>query len=134
MSTGFWARGFWSAGFWSAGFWGEEVPSVSAGAGGGGYYKAHPWIGRPARRYLEDVEPEIVNLVIEVVAEAIENQVVQNRAVQGPDAEAEKTLRERLASRHQVWRGIYAQLIRLEYERVEQEYEDAQIALMLFEM
>ncbi len=29
---------------------------------------------------------------------------------------------------------MYSQLIRLEYERHDQEYEDAQIAMLLFEM
>ena len=95
-------------------------------------YKGHPWIDGPIRRYIEEVEPEIVEAVIEVVAEVAEKRTVQNKDVE--EAQAEKALRERLVFQNQVWKELYAQLIRLEYERREQEYEDAQIAMLLFEM
>lgn len=95
-------------------------------------YKGHPWIDGPIRRYIEEVEPEIVEAVIEVVAEVAEKRTVQNKDVEA--AQAEKALRERLVFQNQVWKELYAQLIRLEYERREQEYEDAQIAMLLFEM
>ncbi len=83
-------------------------------------------------KMMEAVEPEIVKAVIEVVEEVTEKRTVQNKDVEA--AQAEKVLRERLASQHQAWKEMYAQLIRLEYERREQEYEDAQIAMLLFEM
>lgn len=95
-------------------------------------YKGHPWIDGPIRRYIEEVEPEIVEAVIEVVSEVAEKRTVQNKDVEA--AQAEKALRERLVFQNQVWKELYAQLIRLEYERREQEYEDAQIAMLLFEM
>ncbi len=95
-------------------------------------YKGHPWIDGPIRRYIEEVEPEIVEAVIEAVAEVAEKRTVQNKDVE--TAQAEKALRERLASQHQAWKEMYAQLIRLEYERREQEYEDAQIAMLLFDL
>ena len=95
-------------------------------------YKGHPWIDGPIRRYIEEVEPEIVEAVIDVVAEVAEKRTVQNKDVEA--AQAEKALRERLVFQNQVWKELYAQLIRLEYERREQEYEDAQIAMLLFEM
>ena len=95
-------------------------------------YKGHPWIDGPTRRYIKEVEPEIVEAVIEEVAKVAEKRTVQNKDVEA--AQAEKALRERLASQHQAWKEMYVQLIRLEYERREQEYEDAQIAMLLFEM
>ena len=95
-------------------------------------YKGHPWIDGPIRRYIEEVEPEIVEAVIEIVAEVAEKRTVQNKDVEA--AQAEKSLRERLASQHQAWKEMYAQLILLEYERREQEYEDAQIAMLLFDL
>lgn len=95
-------------------------------------YKGHPWIDGPIRRYIEEVEPEIVEAVIEVVSEVAEKRTVQNKDVEA--AQAEKALRERFVFQNQVWKELYAQLIRLEYERREQEYEDAQIAMLLFEM
>ena len=95
-------------------------------------YKGHPWIDGPTRRYIEEVEPEIVEAVIEVVAEVAEKRTVQNKDVEA--AQAEKALREMLASQNQAWKEMYAQLILLEYERREQEYEDAQIAMLLFDL
>lgn len=95
-------------------------------------YKGHPWIDGPIRRYIEEVEPEVVEAVIELVAEVAEKRTVQNKDIEA--AQAEMALRERLASQNQAWKEMYAQLILLEYERREQEYEDAQIAMLLFEM
>ncbi len=112
--------------FW----WRNKVPS------GGNTSKVlnaeYPYIDGPIRRYIKEVEPEIVEAVIEVVAEVTEKRTVQNKDVEA--AQAEKALRERLASQHQAWKEMYAQLILLEYERREQEYEDAQIAMLLFDL
>ena len=95
-------------------------------------YKGHPWIDGPVRRYVDEVEPEVVEAVIEVVAKVAEKRTVQNLDLE--TAQAEKELREFLNQRMQDWKDEYAQLIRLEYERREQEYEDAQIAMLLFDM
>jgi hypothetical protein len=120
-------------GFMAEGTLTASVP-VETEQNSGGYlpYKNHPWLSSPIRRYIEEVEPEIVEAVIEVVAKTVEKRTVQNKDVEA--AQAEKALRERLASQHQAWKEMYAQLIRLEYERREQEYEDAQIAMLLFDL
>jgi hypothetical protein len=102
----------------------EEKPIV--------YPAKHPWIHFPEIQEIAGVTPELADAVIEVVAKTVENRTVQNKDVES--AQAEKRLRAYLESREQHWRDEYAQLIRLEYERREQEYEDAQIAMMLFEM
>ncbi len=94
------------------------------------YPAKHPWIHFP--NITGEITPELADAVIESVAETVENRTVQNKDVE--TAQAEKALREFLAGREQHWKNEYAQLIELEYERREQEYEDAQIAMMLFEM
>jgi hypothetical protein len=94
------------------------------------YPAKHPWIHFP--NINGEVTPELADAVIESVAETVEKRTVQNKDVE--TAQAEKSLREFLASREQHWKNEYAQLIALEYERREQEYEDAQIAMILFEM
>lgn len=94
-------------------------------------WKGHPWIDGPTRRYIEEVEPEIVEAVIEAVAEAVEKQPVQGV----PDtASAEKALRNLLRQQQSEWKDLYAQLIRLEYERRWQDEDDKQILLLLMEM
>ena len=120
-------------GFMAEGTLTASVP-VETEQNSGGYlpYKNHPWLSSPIRRYIEEVEPEIVEAVIEVVAKTVEKRTVQNKDVEAE--QAEKALREKLASQHQAWKEMYAQLIRLEYERREQEYEDAQIAMLLFDL
>lgn len=130
-----WAKSWGKAWGNAWGFVTATVAEVSGGIFGKEKhlpYKNHPWLSSPIRRYIEEVEPEIVESVIEVVAKAVEKRTVQNKDVEA--AQAEKALRERLASQHQAWKEMYAQLILLEYERREQEYEDAQIAMLLFDM
>ena len=130
-----WAKSWGKAWGNAWGFVTATVAEVSGGIFGKEKhlpYKGHPWIDGPIRRYIEEVEPEIVEAVIEVVAEVAEKRTVQNKDVEA--AQAEKALRERLASQQQAWKEMYAQLILLEYERLEQEYEDAQIAMLLFDM
>lgn len=93
----------------------------------------HPWIHSPlVKHYVETVEPEIVEVVIEVVAKAVEKRTVQDKDLE--TAKAEKEFRAYLAQQQAEWKEQYLQLILLEYERREQEYEDAQIAMLLFEM
>jgi len=104
--------------------------------GGGGYLpKYHPWIHSPRKSKLyevADLEPELADAVIEAVATVVEKRTVQNKDLE--TAQAEKELRAYLKSQEQRWKKEYAQLILLEYERREQEYEDAQIAMLLFDM
>lgn len=130
-----WAKSWGKAWGNAWGFVTSTVAEVSGGIIGKPEhlpYKGHPWIDGPTRRYIEEVEPEIVEAVVEIVAEVAEKRTVQNKDVE--EAQAEKALRERLVAQHQAWKEVYAQLIRLEYERREQEYEDAQIAMLLFDM
>jgi len=84
------------------------------------------------RRYIEEVEPEIVEAVIEVVAKTVEKRTVQDRDLE--TERAEKEFRLYLEGQQAEWKEMYSQLIRLEYERREQEYEDAQIAMLLFDL
>jgi len=137
---GFFKSAFFKAKFFAARFLhGVETVTTEETNSGGVVgkeehlpYKGHPWIDGPIRRYIEEVEPEIVEAVIEVVAEVAEKRTVQSKDVEA--AQAENALRARLLSQQLAWKEMYAQLIRLEYERQEQEYEDSQIAMLLFEM
>lgn len=92
--------------------------------------KYHPWIHH--QKYVEEVEPEVIEAVIEVVAKTVEKRTIQDADLD--TAKAEKALRDFLKQQEAEWKEVYSQLIRLEYERREQEYEDAQIAMLLFEM
>ena len=97
--------------------------------------KYHPWIHFPTEPKLHEIaelKPELADAVIEAVATVAEKRTVQNKDVEA--RQAEKALRAYLKSQDQRWKKEYAQLILLEYERREQEYEDAQIAMMLFDL
>lgn len=101
------------------------------------YPKYHPWIHAPEsiKREIEKagvVEPEVADAVIEAVETVATARTVQNADID--TAMAEKEFRQALKAMSKEWEQRYAQLIMLEYERREQEYQDAQIALMLFEM
>lgn len=101
------------------------------------YPKYHPWIHAPEeiKREIEKagaVEPEVAEAVIEAVETVATARTVQNAEID--TALAEKEFRLALQAMSKEWEQRYAQLILLEYERREQEYQDAQIALMLFEM
>lgn len=100
--------------------------------GGGGYPTKHPWIHFPDFAEVSDLKPELADAVIEAVALVVEKRTVQDKGLD--TAKAEKELKKYLKSQEQKWKNEYAQLILLEYERREQEFEDAQIAMMLFEM
>ena len=110
-------------------------PLTSIGGGGGYPPKYHPWIHKRVKEKLHDIaelQPELADAVIEAVATVTEKRTVQNKDLE--TAQAEKELRKFLKSQEQRWKKEYAQLILLEYERIEQEYEDAQIAMLLFDM
>lgn len=123
---------YFKANYFAARFF-HGVSAVVEAVSGGWFYKGHPWIDGPLRRYADTVEPEVVEAVIEVV----EKCVVPNTDWETPhvaQAAAERSLREFLNRQKQEWKELYAQLIRLEYERREQEFEDFQIAMLLFDM
>ena len=93
----------------------------------------HPWIHSPVAQKLKvEQRPEIIEAVIEAVAKVSEKPVVERQVVD--TTAAAKELRAFLKSQEVRWKQEYIQLIKLEYERRAQEYEDAQIAMMLFEM
>jgi hypothetical protein len=103
-------------------------PAVSHGS-------KHPWIHSITAKSLPDigeVEPEIIDAVIEAVATAVTARTIQDE--KADTAAAERELMLLLNSMQRQWADGYAQLIRLEYERREQEMEDAAIALLLFDM
>lgn len=88
----------------------------------------HPWI----HGFKKTIEPEIVDAVIEVVDKVIEVRTIPNK--EHDTALAEKQFRAFLRSQKKRWAVDYAQLIMLEYERREQESDDMQIAMLLFDM
>lgn len=88
----------------------------------------HPWI----HGFKKTIEPEIVDAVIEVVDKVIEVRTIPNK--EHDTALAEKQFRDFLRSQKKRWAADYAQLIMLEYERREQESDDMQIAMLLFDM
>ena len=124
-----WGRSWGSA-------WGPLV-EVEQGilVGGGGYFdypNERKKYKKSKLHEIAELEPELATAIIDAVATVTEKREVQNKDLE--TAQAEKELRKFLKSQEQQWKKEYAQLILLEYERREQEYEDAQIAMMLFEM
>ena len=88
----------------------------------------HPWIHLP-----ETVsEPEVIEAVAEVVQKVVEKRTVPNPQVD--EWKAEQEFRKWLEAQKIEWMNEYSALIRMEYEKREQEYEDAQIAMLLFDM
>jgi hypothetical protein len=108
------------------------VSDVVDVVGGGILPKRHPWIHFQDLAEVADLKPELADAVIEAVATVVEKRTVQNKDLE--TTQAEKELRKFLKSQEQRWKKEYTQLILLEYERINQEIEDAQIAMMLFEM
>jgi len=119
--------------FWSGGASvGAAVPPSSIEFYSGGW-EHHPWLRR-RQQYVEEQEisQDVEKAIVASVAQVSEKRTIRN--VDLETAQAERALREFLSKQKQEWKELYAQLIRLEYERREHEYEDAQIALMLFDM
>lgn len=96
--------------------------------------KYHPWIHFPKEleKELGEVPEKVVEAVVSVVGDVATTRKVQN---QEPDiARAEVELKRVLEVVDQRWVDAYRRLLVLEYLRLEQEIEDAQIAMLLFEM
>lgn len=112
----------------------EIILSASGGHPEPAYGSKHPWIHK--KHYtlpdIGEIEPEIAQAVINAVDTAIVRRSIQD--VEIDTAKAERELRLLLVGMQKQWANQYAQLIRLEYERREQEMEDAAIAILLFEM
>ena len=106
-----------------------EIPSGGGGIAWNDGYKPptfHPFIHGPI------FKPEIVEAVVDTVAEVVEAREIRNPEIDL--AKAEKALRDRLKAGKRRWMKKYQELIALEYARLEQENEDAQIAMLLFEL
>ncbi len=132
MNADFWSSGFWPAGFWSSGFWGAQAETPNGGREHWSERKRpwHPWLDFPRLAAVVEEDEELADVVIAAVAEVADDR----HAPAAQTARAEQALRVRLAIQQQAWKQTYLELIRLEYERREQEYEDAQIAMLLFDM
>lgn len=120
---------FWAGGATS----GASAPPPTTVEFYSGGWEHHPWLRR-RKQYVEEQEipQDVEEAIVASVARVSEVRAV--RASHAAHAAAERALRAFLSEQKQAWKELYAQLIRLEYERREQEYEDAQIALMLFDM
>lgn len=122
--------------FWMGGAaTGIVVPPVrtetpSGGWEYGGKRPWHPWLDFPRLAAVVKKDEELADAVIAAVAEVADDR----HALAVRIARAEQALRARLAAQQQVWKQTYLELIRLEYERREQEYEDAQIVMLLFDI
>ncbi len=111
--------------FW----WRNPVPSGGAAQSSTGSF--HPWIH--IRKEIPEPEvKEVETVVAEVVAD-----VVSDRKLPNPQVDAwkiEREFRKWLEQQKQQWKQEYAELIAYEYAKREQEIEDAQIVMLLFEM
>lgn len=112
--------------FW----WKNPVPSGGSSQETASLPAKHPWI-----HFNDEVkitEPEFVEAVIQSVQNVVEKRTVPNKQVD--EWKAEQEFRKWLEAQKIEWMNEYSALIRMEYEKREQEYQDAQIAMLLFEM
>lgn len=103
-------------------FWWRPV------APSGGHPQYHPWIH--GREELAEVEPEVVE-----AAEVAVREVVEARKIVNPQVDqylAEQEFRRLLEQQKREWMKEYMGIIAVMYARMEQ--EDAQIAMLLFDM
>jgi hypothetical protein len=99
------------------------------------YPKFHPWIHLPEEQKKPDygiIKPEIAEIAVKAVSKAIEKRTVKDESLD--IAIAEKQMREMLKEDNKRWLKAYIQVLMVEYHRQEQENEDAQIAMLLFEL
>ena len=112
--------------FW----WRNPIPSGGASQSAA-ISTYHPWIS--IRKEIPEPEVEQVETV---VAETVA-VVVKERALPNPQVDAwkiEREFRKWLEQQKQQWKQEYAALIAYEYAKREQEIEDAQIAMLLFDL
>lgn len=97
----------------------------------------HPWIhGVKARRRDEKEERPSVEVkeAIEVAVADARKEGKPARDYRAEVRQATNELKAFLRQQDFIWMDVYATIIKLEYERQEQEYQDAQIVMLLFEM
>jgi hypothetical protein len=118
--------------FW----WRNPVPSGGSSEGvvasSSSASAKHPWIHFKEEVSDRITEPEFVEAVVQSVQKVVEKRIVQNPQVD--EWKAEQEFRKWIETQKIEWMNEFSALIRMEYERIEQEYEDAQIAMLLFEM
>jgi hypothetical protein len=123
---------------------GSTVSGIAAGpasavvTGGGG------WVNFPHYKQKTDEEirqeriklgiipPDVAKVVVDAVSHAVQGRTAPNPEIDL--ARAEKAAREAVSALKQQWTNEYIQLLSIEYARIEQENEDAQIAMLLFDM
>lgn len=110
---------------------------ITSSVGSGGYPATHPWITIPKERKkpipdIGIVEPEIAKAVVESVEKVVKARKIPNKEIDL--AKAEKELRSVLKEQNIRWLKQYLELLMIEYYRIEQDNEDAQIAMLLFDM
>ena len=104
-------------------FWWRPV------APSGGHPQYHPWIHGRA-------EDEVPAEVVEQAKEAVKT-VIQGRKVANPQVDqyrAEVEFRKALEAQKREWMSIYIRVLAKLFVEIEQEREDAQIAMLLFDM
>jgi hypothetical protein len=126
---------------WGA-FWGNSwgpitQPVADQPSGGGGIVsRYHPWIHgyEKRRKFLE--KHQIPEEVAEAVVSAVAEHVHETSGKPDPDAItlAEMAAIQAVEEMDLAWNALYSRLIIIEYSRLVHEYEDAQIAWLLFEM
>jgi hypothetical protein len=97
----------------------------------------HPWIHFPEQSKEKKpdygiIKSEIAEIAVKAVSKALEKRTVKDESLD--IAIAEKQMREMLKEENKRWLKAYLQVLMVEYYRQEQENEDAQIAMLLFEM
>ena len=114
-----------------------EVESTRPSGGRPETPRYHPWIhGVKARKRHEEEErtsEEVKEAIVEAVVEA-RKEAQPARDYRAEIRQATAELKAFLRKQDFIWMDVYATIIKLEYERQEQEYQDAQIVMLLFEM
>jgi hypothetical protein len=113
----------------------SDTPQAPVG-GGGVFSRYHPWIhGYEKRRKFLD-KHGIPEAVAEAIVEAVATHIPEADGKPDADAiaKAESAAKKAVEASDLVWQSLYSRLILIEYSRLVHEYEDAQIAWLLFEM
>ena len=121
--------------------WGAALTDVAAPAaptfGGGGYHYPRRQSRTPDEIGAERIRLGIIPPDVEKAVEKAVETVIARRGVPSKATDlqaAEMALRGYLAQQDRQITGAIRQALRLEYAKQELEFEDAQIAMLLFDM